>query len=30
MPCVDLIDLAAYLGALQGLDISVIRDERRA
>jgi NAD(P)-dependent dehydrogenase (short-subunit alcohol dehydrogenase family) len=26
MPCVDLIDLATYLHALDGLDISVIRD----
>jgi hypothetical protein len=26
MPCVDLIDLDAYLAALAGLDISVIRD----
>ena len=26
MPCVDLIDLPAYLRALEGLDISVIRD----
>lgn len=26
MPCVDLIDLATYLAALGGLDISVIRD----
>jgi saccharopine dehydrogenase-like NADP-dependent oxidoreductase len=25
-PCVDLIDLDAYLAALQGLDISVMRD----
>ncbi|HXT78012.1 MAG TPA: hypothetical protein VN702_00490 [Acetobacteraceae bacterium] len=25
-PCVDLIDLDAYLAALEGLDISVIRD----
>jgi saccharopine dehydrogenase-like NADP-dependent oxidoreductase len=26
MPCVDLIDLDAYLAAIEGLDISVIRD----
>ena len=26
IPCVDLIDLDAYLAALEGLDISVIRD----
>jgi len=26
MPCVDLIDLDSYLSALEGLDISVIRD----
>lgn len=25
-PCVDLIDLDTYLGALEGLDISIIRD----
>ena len=25
-PCVDLIDLDTYLDALEGLDISVIRD----
>ena len=25
-PCVDLIDLDTYLTALEGLDISVIRD----
>ncbi len=26
MPCVDLIDLGAYLAALEGLDISIVRD----
>lgn len=26
MPCIDLIDLDSYLAALEGLDISVIRD----
>ena len=26
MPCVDLIDLDAFLAGLEGLDISVIRD----
>lgn len=26
MPCVDLIDLEAYLAALKGLDISIVRD----
>ena len=26
MPCIDLIDLDAYLAALEGLDVSVIRD----
>jgi len=26
MPCIDLIDLDTYLAALQGLDISIIRD----
>jgi hypothetical protein len=26
MPCLDLIDLDSYLEALEGLDISVIRD----
>lgn len=27
MPCVDLIDLDSYLGALAGLDIEIIRDD---
>lgn len=26
MPCLDLIDLDTYIGALEGLDISVLRD----
>lgn len=26
MPCVDLINLDEYLGALKGLDISVVQD----
>ena len=26
-PCVDLIDLDSYLGALAGLDIEIIRDD---
>lgn len=30
MPCVDLIDLDCYLAALEGLDISVIRDTAHA
>ena len=30
MPCVDLIDLDAYLAALEGLDISVTRDSENA
>jgi hypothetical protein len=25
-PCLDLIDLDAYLAALEGLDISIVRD----
>ena len=29
-PCVDLIDLDTYLAALEGLDISVIRDAAHA
>ena len=30
MPCVDLINLDTYLGGLEGLDISVIRDSANA
>lgn len=30
MPCVDLIDLDAYLAALEGLDIDIIADARDA
>jgi saccharopine dehydrogenase-like NADP-dependent oxidoreductase len=30
MPCVDLIDLGTYTAALEGLDISVIRDTANA
>jgi hypothetical protein len=26
MPCLDLISLDEYLGALEGLDISIVRD----
>jgi hypothetical protein len=26
MPCLDLIDLDTYLNALEGLDISIVRD----
>jgi len=26
MPCLDLIDLDTYIGALAGLDVTVIRD----
>jgi hypothetical protein len=26
MPCLDLIDLDTYLNALDGLDISIVRD----
>jgi hypothetical protein len=26
MPCVDLIDLDTYVAALEGLDISIVRD----
>lgn len=30
MPCVDLIDLATYTAALEGLDISIVRDVANA
>jgi saccharopine dehydrogenase-like NADP-dependent oxidoreductase len=30
MPCLDLIDLDTYLAALQGLDISIVRDSANA
>jgi len=29
-PCVDLIDLDSYLAALDGLDISIVRDSAHA